>query len=86
MTERRIVLVLGPPGAGKTTLAVPLARTPGLPLIAKDDIKEALVDVLGDRHGDLAWSRKMGAVVQAPGGHSYSDIAGCERSPHSGMA
>ncbi|MFN8634842.1 MAG: AAA family ATPase [Chloroflexota bacterium] len=63
MTERRIVLVSGAPGAGKTTLAVPLARALGLPLIAKDDVKEALVDVLGDQDGDLAWTRKMGAAA-----------------------
>jgi adenylate kinase family enzyme len=39
MTRRSIVLVSGAPGAGKTTLAGPLARLLGLPLIAKDDIK-----------------------------------------------
>jgi len=63
VTERRIVLVSGSPGAGKTTLAVPLARLLGLPLIAKDDIKEALVDALGDQNGDLAWSRKVGVAA-----------------------
>jgi predicted kinase len=41
------VLVAGPPGSGKSTLAEGLARALELPLIAKDDIKEALVDVLG---------------------------------------
>jgi predicted kinase len=62
MTRRRIVLVSGPPAAGKTSLAVPLARLLGLPLIAKDDIKETLVDVLGDHDGDLGWSRKVGGA------------------------
>jgi predicted kinase len=61
--QRRIVVVSGSPGAGKTTLAVPLARLLGLPLICKDDIKEALVDVLGDQDGDLVWSRKVGGAA-----------------------
>jgi predicted kinase len=41
------VLVAGPPGSGKSTLAHPLAEQLRLPLIAKDPIKEALMDVLG---------------------------------------
>lgn len=41
------VLVAGPPGSGKSTLARPLAQHLDLPLIAKDPIKEALMDVLG---------------------------------------
>jgi predicted kinase len=41
------VLVAGPPGSGKTTLAGPLAASLGLPLIAKDVIKEVLMQTLG---------------------------------------
>lgn len=55
-----LILVTGPPAAGKTTLAVPLARLLGLPLLSKDVIKEALFDSLG--HGDLDWSRRLGAA------------------------
>jgi len=40
-------MVSGPPGAGKSTLARPIAAELELPLIAKDAIKEALMDVLG---------------------------------------
>ena len=39
-SNRRFVLVAGPPGAGKTTLAAPLAAELELPLIANDPIKE----------------------------------------------
>ncbi len=57
MTLRTIVLVTGPPGAGKTTLAVPMATELGLPLIDKDTIKESLFEVLGT--GDREWSRTL---------------------------
>ncbi|HXZ65727.1 MAG TPA: AAA family ATPase [Streptosporangiaceae bacterium] len=51
----------GPPGAGKTTLAVPLAAELGFALLAKDRIKETLYDALG-LDADLAWSRRLGAA------------------------
>ena len=54
------VLVSGLPGSGKSTLAPPLAAALGLPLLARDSIKETLWDALGA--GDLAWSRKLGAA------------------------
>lgn len=40
------VVVSGPPASGKTTLARAIAPPLGLPLIAKDTIKQALLDVL----------------------------------------
>jgi predicted kinase len=58
-----LVLVTGPPASGKTTLAQPLARQLGLPLLGKDAIKEALFDTLGT--GDRAWSRRLGAASYA---------------------
>ena len=41
------VLVAGWPASGKSTLATGLAAELGLPLLAKDEIKEALMDGLG---------------------------------------
>jgi adenylate kinase family enzyme len=40
------VMVSGPPGSGKSTLARPIAQQLPLPLIAKDALKEALMDVV----------------------------------------
>ncbi|MBN1171683.1 MAG: AAA family ATPase [Micromonosporaceae bacterium] len=42
----RLILVNGLPGSGKTTLATRLAPALGVPLIAKDAIKEAVADVV----------------------------------------
>jgi len=55
------VVVSGASGTGKTTLALPLAAELGLPLIAKDTIKEAVADILG--LGDIDWSRRLGAAA-----------------------
>jgi predicted kinase len=60
--ERRITLVSGAPGAGKTTLAAELAVALGVPLLAKDLIKETLWDALEAPVGDLGWSRRLGAA------------------------
>jgi len=59
----RLVLVSGAPGAGKTSLAIPLARTLGYALITKDILKESLYDTLGPAPGDLAFSRKIGGAA-----------------------
>ena len=61
MTVPLLVLVSGPPGAGKTTLAHQLAPRLKLPLVAKDDIKESLYDALG--WSDLEWSQKLGRAT-----------------------
>jgi predicted kinase len=60
---RDLVLVSGAPGAGKSTLAVPLARALSFPLLSKDVIKETLFDHLGHLDADeLVSSRKLGAA------------------------
>ena len=60
---RRTVLVSGPPGAGKTTVARPLAKALGFALLSKDDIKEALYSPLGGKPGDVEFSRRVGAAA-----------------------
>jgi predicted kinase len=59
------VLVAGPPGSGKSTLAQPLARELSLPLLAKDAIKDALIEALGSP-ATVEESREFGrAAVMA---------------------
>ncbi len=58
----RIVMVSGPPGAGKTTLARPLARALDFALLSKDDIKEPMFDALGPGHRDAAATQRLGAA------------------------
>jgi len=52
-----ITIILGSPASGKTTLARRLAADFELDCLCKDDIKEALFDVLGP--GDREWSRLL---------------------------
>lgn len=63
--DRRIVLITGSPGAGKSTLALPLAAALGFPVLSKDHIKETLHDSLDAPAGDLASSRRLGAAAMA---------------------
>jgi len=61
---RHVVLVSGAPGAGKTSVATPLAAALGLPLLSKDALKERLYDSLGIVAQDpLEWSRRLSAAA-----------------------
>jgi predicted kinase len=60
---RRLVYVSGSPGAGKSSLAAPLAAELGYALLTKDLIKETLHGALGAPEPDLAWSRKLGGAA-----------------------
>ena len=57
----RLVIVGGAPGAGKTTLAHELGRALALPVITKDDVKEALAEPFAT--GDREWSKQLGAAA-----------------------
>lgn len=60
---RSVVIVSGPPGAGKSTLAGALARTLDFPLLSKDVIKETLFDQLGHVANDERQSsRQLGGA------------------------
>src|ERR1700744_1241027 len=60
---RHLIYVSGAPGAGKSTLAGPLAAEPGYVLLAKDRIKETLHDAFGAPEPDRAWSRRLGGAA-----------------------
>ena len=57
------VVVSGLAGSGKTSLAKPLAKALGLPLISKDAIKEALFEAFG--HGGWALSKTLSRAADA---------------------
>jgi deoxyadenosine/deoxycytidine kinase len=54
-----VVLVTGPPGAGKSTLAPKLADALGVPCISRDAIHNMVFDVFGEqdfaKQGELNW-------------------------------
>jgi len=57
----RLVIVTGAPGAGKTTLARALGDLLALPVLAKDDVKEALAEPFPT--GDREWSQRLGMAA-----------------------
>ncbi len=61
----RIAYISGRPGAGKSSLAFPLAAELGYSLVTRDLVKEALHDALyvpGEGKIDRAWSLRLSAA------------------------
>jgi predicted kinase len=58
-----LVVVSGPPAAGKTTVADAVARRLGLPLVAKDAFKEVLGESLGVTGADRDASQRLGIAA-----------------------
>lgn len=46
-SEPALIVVTGQPGSGKTTLAVPLSQAIRCPRISRDEIKEGLINSIG---------------------------------------
>jgi predicted kinase len=63
MPTQTVVLVVGRPASGKTTLSTVIAERWGLPVVSKDAVKEILFDTLGI--GDRAWSESLGKATFA---------------------
>jgi predicted kinase len=72
VVAKRVVLVNGLPGSGKSVLAARLARELGWPVLSKDRIKEALADAvphpaLGPKLGAIAADTLWTLAAQLPG-------------------
>jgi predicted kinase len=57
MTKNLVIIISGPPCAGKTTVGKQLAEAFNLPFINKDEIKELLFERLG--WSDRSWSKLL---------------------------
>ena len=53
-----LILVMGLPATGKTTVSKQIATALQLPIIARDEIKVKIMDEIG--WGDREWSKKVG--------------------------
>jgi predicted kinase len=69
-----LVIVAGPPASGKTTIAGAIRERTGLPLIAKDSLKEILGEQLGV--SDPLDSKRLGSAVFGLIGHLVRELVG----------
>jgi predicted kinase len=77
MISTRVIVITGLPSSGKSTAAERLAELVGMPLIAKDALKERLFDTLGTR--DREWSRQLSRAAYAlMFAHAY-ELARCKQ-------
>lgn len=60
MNKTLMIIFNGPPASGKTLLSRRLAHDLNLPLLSKDDLKEALFDALPNVQPD--WTQQLGAA------------------------
>ena len=56
--DPKLVIIIGLPATGKTTLGRRISETFELPLISRDEIKVKIMDKIG--WGDRDWSKKVG--------------------------
>jgi predicted kinase len=61
--SKRLIVVSGAPGTGKSTVARLISSRLDRPLLSVDIVKECLADVLG--LGDEAWSNSLGDAAAA---------------------
>jgi predicted kinase len=69
-----LVIVAGPPASGKSTIADAIRARTGLPLIAKDSLKEILGEQLGVH--DPLDSKQLGSAVFGLIGHLVRELLG----------
>ena len=58
---KKLIVITGHPGSGKTSVAKAISTMYGIPFISKDTLKECIFDTLGS--SDKQWSLKVSAAA-----------------------